>query len=143
MLRYPVRFTNHPEGIVITFPGLPGVETSAQTPMEAYSAAVEALFAGLKPYFDARMPIPDQPEPGPEDQLVELSLALSLKVLLLNAMAVRGVTVEDLAHRMLWTTTKAERRLLECDNHADAADFERAFMALDCQLTIQVTLRPS
>jgi predicted RNase H-like HicB family nuclease len=120
MLKYPVRFTNHLKGIVITFPGLPGVETSAQTPMEAYSAAVEALFVGLKPYFEARVP-----------------------VLLLNAMAERGVTVDDLAHRMLWTTTKVERRLLECDNHADAADFERAFMALNCQLTIHMTLRPS
>jgi antitoxin HicB len=143
MLKYPVRFTNHLKGIVITFPGLPGVETSAQTPMEAYSAAVEALFVGLKPYFEARVPVPAQPEPDPEDQLVELPLALSLKVLLLNAMAERGVTVDDLAHRMLWTTTKVERRLLECDNHADAADFERAFMALNCQLTIHMTLRPS
>ncbi len=113
MLRYPARLVKQREGgFVVTFPDIPEAITQGEDREDALLHAKDALETAMDFYFEQRrqVPMPSRLRRGQE--LVELPVSLTAKILLLNEMISQGVRPAELARR-IGTTPQEVNRLTD------------------------------
>jgi antitoxin HicB len=139
MFRYPVTLTRDEVdgGFVVTFVDIPEAITQGDTEAEALAAAKDALESALDFYFEDKraVPVPSKAKRG--QNVIELPVSLSAKVLLLNEMVMQHVRPAELARRL--NTTPQEVNRLTNVRHTTRIDgIAAALQALGKHLDLRV-----
>ncbi len=136
MRAYPVKLRNDGRFILVTFPDIPEAITQGDNREHALEMAKEALESAIEFYFEYRRRVPEPSKPKRGQPVIELSLSISAKVLLLNEMLRQKVKPAELARR-LGTTPQEVNRLTNL-RHATKIDrVDSALRALGKRLIVK------
>ncbi|PGH59066.1 HicB family protein [Azospirillum palustre] len=137
MLAYPLDFEVHDDGIIATFPDIPGSLTDGDTHEEALSNAQDALVSILGEYMARRRDIP-LPSAAAGRPVVMLPTRVGLKVALYRTMRAAGVTNTELGSR-IGLDERQVRRMLDLRQRSLSPDaFDRAFEALGKVVSVDI-----
>ena len=137
MLAYPVAFEDHPDGVILTFPDVPGSLTDGDTREEALSHAQDALITILAEYMARRKDIP-APSAADGRPVVALPTRIALKLALYTEMRAADVTQAQLAER-LGLDARQVRHMLDLHQQGLQPDaFDAAFAALGKTVNLDV-----
>lgn len=139
MFRYPITLTRDEVdgGFVVTFVDIPEAITQGDIKAEALAAAKDALESALDFYFEDKraVPVPSKAKRG--QNVIELPVSLSAKLLLLNEMVMQHVRPAELARRL--NTTPQEVNRLTNVRHTTRIDgIAAALQALGKHLDLRV-----
>jgi antitoxin HicB len=138
MLKYPAKLAKQKEGgYVVTFPDIREAITQGENRNDALVHAKDALETAMDFYFEQRreVPMPSQPRRGQE--LVELPVSLTAKILLLNEMIRQNVRPAELARR-IGTTPQEVNRFTDIRHTTKIDTIALALSALGKTLEIRV-----
>jgi antitoxin HicB len=124
-------------GFVATFPDIPEAITQGETVEEALTMAADALESAMDFYFEDKRAVPMPSKPTPRQNVVELPVSLSAKVLLLNEMIRQKVRPAELARR-LGTTAQEVNRLTDLHHATKIDGVAGAMRALGKRLVVRV-----
>jgi antitoxin HicB len=138
MLAYPVTMTPDKKsgGFIVTFRDIPEAITQGETVEEALAMAAEALESAMDFYFEDKRAVPMPSAAKRRQQVVELPISLSAKVLLLNEMIHQKVRPAELARR-LHTTPQEVNRLTNLHHTSKIDGIAGAMKALGKTLEIR------
>lgn len=137
MIGYPVDFEDHPDGVIATFPDIPGSLTDGDTREEALGNAQDALVTILAEYMARRKDIP-LPAPAAGRPVVMLPTRVGLKIALYRAMREASVSNTELASR-IGLDERQVRRMLDLRQRAISPDaFDDALKALGKVVSVEV-----
>lgn len=137
MLCYPVILTPDDNNtVMVTFPDIPEAVTFGENEKDALLRAVDALESMLAAKMDDNeyIPISYSSDNGP---CVRLPAMTSAKVLLYQTMRQQNVTKAELAQRLGWRISQADR-LLDLDHASVIDEIEQALNVLGMSLFIDV-----
>ncbi len=135
---YPANFQADPSGAyVITFRDIPEAITQGDNLEEALQMATDALVRAMEFYFEDQrsVPLPSPAKAG--EQLIELPLSISAKVLLLNEMLQQRVRPVELARKMALRPQEVNR-LLKLDHKTKIDTISDALKVLGCKLDLML-----
>jgi antitoxin HicB len=124
-------------GFVVTFPDIPEAITQGETREEALKWAQEALQAALEFYFEDKRAVPYPSVAAFGQEVIELPVSLSAKVLLLNEMLTQNVRPAELARR-LHTTPQEVNRLTDLRHTTRIDGIDAALRALGRSMEISL-----
>lgn len=137
-MKFPVTLTPDDEGgFVVTFPDIPEAITQGNTIEEALARAHEALATALEFYFEDNRAAPAPSKPKRWQNVVEISVSLSAKVLLLNEMVLQKIRPVELARR-LKTTPQEVNRLTDLRHTTRIEGIAAALSAMGRSLEIRL-----
>jgi antitoxin HicB len=138
-MRFPVIYEQQEDGILIRFPDIPEALSSAETMAQAQKFAYDALLTALEFYFEdyQRIPSPTRSATG---TYVELSPALTAKVMLLNTLAESQVSYAELARR-LGKKPQEIQRMIDLRHATKIDTIAAALETLGYQLQLSLTPR--
>ena len=141
MLTFPIRVVLDDDGSrLITCDLLPEVTTfggdEASIPRHARLAIEEALAARMAAWQDIAIE-PEPGEPALGDRAIDLSLLVTLKVLLYLACRKADVSRAELARRLGWHREQVDR-LFRLEHASRIDQLEAAFTALGTGLDIEL-----
>ena len=96
-MRYPVKLVKDGKFILVTFPDIPEAITQGDDREDALLHAADALETALDFYFEDNRSVPPPSKPKRGQEVVELPMSVSAKVLLLNEMIEQKVRPTELA----------------------------------------------
>jgi antitoxin HicB len=108
-MRYPVKLVKDGKFILVTFPDIPEAITQGDDREDALLHAADALETALDFYFEDNRSVPPPSKPKRGQEVVELPMSVSAKVLLLNEMIEQKVRPTELARRMKTTPQEVNR----------------------------------
>jgi antitoxin HicB len=138
-MKFPVTLTPDEAdgGFVVTFRDIPEAITQGETVEEALAMAREALETAIEFYFEDNRAVPTPSKPQRGQHVVELTVSLSAKVLLLNAMVTQNIRPAELARR-LNTTPQEVNRLTNLRHTTRIDGIAAALHALGRHLEISI-----
>jgi antitoxin HicB len=136
MFRYPARFEPAEEGgYVVTFRDIPEAITEGDTLEAAREMAASALLTAMDFYFEDKRKVPAASQPLDHEELVDLPVSASAKILLLNEMIEQKVTAADLARR-LNTRPQDVQRIVDLGHTTKIDTIAEALAALGKRLEV-------
>lgn len=138
MFKYPVTLTADEDGgFVVTFIDIPEAISQGDTELEALDAAKDALESAFDFYLEDKRQVPLPSKASRGQNVIELPVSLSAKVLLLNEMIAQNVRPAELARR-LGTTPQEVNRLTSVSHTSRIDGIAAALKALGKNLEISV-----
>lgn len=118
---------------------IPEVNSVGDTVEEALTEVLDALEVAFSIYMEKRLPIPAPSETLEEGEYwAELSPMSALKIKLYHEMLAQKITKAELARRLNWNQTQADR-LWSLKHKSKFETFESAFKALGKRLDVVVS----
>ncbi|CAN0620347.1 Antitoxin HicB 2 [Burkholderia multivorans] len=137
MLRYPAVIEPDGDGFMVSFRDIPEALTCGQTIEEAREMAADALLTAMDFYFEDKRPVPAPSKAAKGEELVDLPISVSAKVLLLNEMLAQKVTPSELARR-LNTRPQDVNRIVDLGHTTKIDTLADAVAALGKRLDVRV-----
>lgn len=137
MTGYPVRIEPDGDGFLATFRDIPEAITGCDTREATLAAAQDALITAMDFYFEDKRAVPDPSAPEAGEELVELPLSVSAKVMLLNEMITNQVRPVDLA-RLMHIKRQEVTRITDLKHSTKVDSLVQAFNALGKQVEFRV-----
>ena len=139
MVKFPALFEkDEGGGYVVTFRDIPEAITQGDTLPEAREAARDALVTAMDFYFEDSRQVPDASLLQPGEELVELPLSISAKVLLLNEMLAKRFRPADLAKAMDIKPQEVTR-IMDLHHATKIDTLARAFSVIGRRLELSLT----
>ena len=139
MLRFPALFAEDADGgYVVTFRDIPEAITQGDTLEEAREAAQDALVTAMDFYFDGNRRVPDASAAQANEELIELPISISAKILLLNEMVGQGIRPADLAKKMN-VKPQEVTRIMNLRHATKIDTLAHAFSAVDRRLELRLS----
>jgi len=135
---YTARIEPDPEGgFLVTFPDVPEAIPAGTTLTEARANASEALGLALRGYLVVDRPLPTPAAKRKGLVEVPVNAATALKLAVVEAFNVSGISKSDLARRLGKAEGEA-RRILDPDHPTKVQALEAALAALGKEIVISV-----
>jgi len=137
-MKYPASFTRtENDKFVVTFRDIPEAITQGDDEAEALAMAADALLTAMDFYFEDRRPVPAPSAPEEGEQLIDLPLSASAKVLLLNEMLTQKVRPADLA-RLMDIKPQEVNRIIDLGHSTKIDTLAAALKALGRELDLVI-----
>jgi len=139
MFRFPALFEQDITGsYTVTFRDIPEAITQGATFDEAREAAHDALITAMDFYFEDNRPVPEASKAEANEELIELPISVSAKIMLLNEMLKKQIRPIDLANEMKIKPQEVTR--IMSLSHATKIDtLAKAFSAVGHRLELHVS----
>lgn len=139
-MQYPATFTRTDKHIVVSFRDIPEAHTQGSTDKQAVEMAEDALITAMSFYFEdnRNIPLPSKQQDG--EVMIDLPICAATKILLLNTMLDLRVNQADLA-RLMKVSPQNITRIVDIHHATKINTMEKAFNAMDMELTINVSQR--
>lgn len=139
MIKFPAQFKQDKSGgYIVTFRDIPEAITQGDTLDEAREAARDALITAMDFYFEDARPVPDASIAEIGEELIELPISISAKVLLLNEMLRNRIRPADLAKAMQIKPQEVTR-IMDLHHATKIDTLAQAFSAVGRRLELRVS----
>lgn len=137
--KFPVRFeADENGGYFVSFRDIPEALTQGTTLEEARDAARDALVTAMDFYIEDNRHVPEASPAEEGEELIELPLSVSAKIMLLNAMLEKRFKAADLA-RAMQIKPQEVTRIMDLRHTTKIDTLARAFSAVGRKLELHVS----
>lgn len=138
MLAYPASLKKSSSRYLASFRDIPEALTECETLDSAIEMASDALATAIEFYFEDRREVPRPSKAKRGEILVALPASTSAKILLLNAMVEKGITLASLA-RSMGISPQAVTRIVDIRHSTKIDTIESALGVLGKKLILEVS----
>jgi antitoxin HicB len=136
--KFPARFEmDDGGGYFVSFRDIPEALTQGATLEEARDAARDALVTAMDFYIEDNRRVPEASPAEVGEELIELPLSVSAKVMLLNEMLEKRIKAADLA-RAMHIKPQEVTRIMDLHHATKIDTLARAFAAVGRTLELRV-----
>lgn len=139
MCKFPARFESDQDGgYFVSFRDIPEALTQGETLEEARDAARDALITAMDFYIEDNRRVPEASPAEEGEELIELPLSVSAKIMLLNEMLEKRFKAADLA-RAMRIKPQEVTRIMDLHHTTKIDTLARAFSAVGRKLELHVS----